>query len=151
MGQTLPAVPAWFFPTTASGQPGSSLLVPHPSALQDAPPAQGMEHTAGSHPPSSSGLGKVMGLERVKEAGFGLTPIPTAPISVSGDTSPVPGLLSGGHAQKLLRAAENKRKGHVSQSSCTHRDGASTRLCPATSHGVQAPSSHPRQSCREYK
>lgn len=110
MGQTLPAVPAWFFPTTASGQPGSSLLVPRPSALQDAPPAQGMEHTAGSHPPSSSGLGKVMGLESVKEAGFGLAPIPTAPISVSGDTSPVPGLLSGGHAQKLLRAGENKKE-----------------------------------------
>lgn len=141
MGETLPAVPAWSFPTTASGQPVSSLLMPCPCAQQDAPLAQDMGHTAGSHPPSSSGLGKMTGLERVKEIGFGLAPSPTAPISVSGDTSPVPGLLSGGHAQKLLRA---ERKGHVSQSSCTHRNGASTRLCPATSAWSPGPQLSPQ-------
>lgn len=81
--------------------------MPRPRAQQDAPLAQDMRHTTWSHPPSSSGLGKVIGLDRVKEAGFGLAPSPNVPISVSGDTSPVPGLLSGGHAQKLLRAGEN--------------------------------------------
>lgn len=44
----------------------------------------------------------------MKEGGFGLTPSPAIPSSVSGDTSPVPGMLSGGHAQKLLRAGKEQ-------------------------------------------
>lgn len=46
-----------------------------------------------------------MGLEGVREDGFDLTLSPT--ICLSGD-NPVLGLLSGGHAQKLLRAGKEK-------------------------------------------
>lgn len=42
----------------------------------------------------------------MKEDGFNLTLSPT--IHLSGDNNPVLGLLSGGHAEKLLRADKEK-------------------------------------------
>lgn len=49
---------------------------------------------------------EMIGLEGVREDGFGLTPRPAISDCLSGDNNPVLGLLSGGHMQKLLRVGE---------------------------------------------
>lgn len=94
-------------------------------------------HTAGLNPPPSSGLSEATGLEKVKEGGFGLTPSPAIPSSVSGDTSPVPGMLSGGHAQKLLRAGKEQMGKDATSNTGVWPAAASPaspgpQLCPPT-------------------
>lgn len=78
---------------------------------------------------------EMIGLEGVREDGFGLTPRPAIPDCLSGDNNPVLGLLSGGHMQKLLRVGEEQMGNNmfpkvVSQREspgCPWWDGANTR------------------------
>lgn len=88
---------------------------------------------------------EVIGLEGVREDGFGLTPRPAIPDCLSGDNNPVPGLLSGGHMQKLLRVGEEQMGNNmfpkvVSQREspgCPWWDGANTRALYAPEPALQ--------------
>lgn len=73
-----------------------------------------------------------------RQDGFSLAPRPT--VSVSGDNNPVPALLSGGQAQKLLRAGEEQMGNNTYPKVMSQGEGPG---CPcqegARARALQAP------------